>query len=481
MTYNPKLVVTAAPGILGYLYLVLYEASAPGVPVANSGQIAPPHDTSLQIPFNGLNPVVHLGKLFETDGVSTVGTLLANFEIDPAYPGFEIRPDLWLTAGDPGFPEGGNSYVSPTDYLKGWDYDLFVRGMGQLNPADEYGVDGNNNPSIAQLGYQVQPGEKWTIKFIPKAITFNPTANTGGNLFSAVDVIDDDIALTVDDMGKQKLLIGANSTLVVTLPDISTVTANRLLLFDSEGGNHINAVLKAFDPGTGPDHIDFMRHVVDRVILGQTEGCAFYKWIDPNDNTNIRWKLKWPSDTIKLVGEKVYFDKYLDADLVNLVFADGRELDRIVYARLWAYVQSLDPALLVTDTVWLTVDANGDFPSKGKFSQGDGSTTFRIPLLFTPGFIRGVDPDVRKALTFQRMQLLKHRHIQDTSSLDHLNGGSYGHSDSNFQVGTYGGPVSATRGITSRAIGITQRNDTIPIDGDEERPSSTAQYILIRI
>ena len=69
-TYNPKISLSAAPGVTGYLYLVLYEATSPTSPVANSGQIAPPHNASVQIQFNGLNPVNHMSQsFFETDGI----------------------------------------------------------------------------------------------------------------------------------------------------------------------------------------------------------------------------------------------------------------------------------------------------------------------------------------------------------------------------------------------------------------------------
>jgi microcystin-dependent protein len=64
---------------------------------------------------------------------------------------------------------------------------------------------------------------------------------------------------------------------------------------------------------------------------------------------------------------------------------------------------------LVTDAAWLA--ANGP---TGAFSQGDGSTTFRIPDLrgeFIRGFDDGRGADAGRGIgTFQDGQLLSHGH-----------------------------------------------------------------------
>ncbi|QDP49736.1 MAG: putative tail fiber protein [Prokaryotic dsDNA virus sp.] len=68
---------------------------------------------------------------------------------------------------------------------------------------------------------------------------------------------------------------------------------------------------------------------------------------------------------------------------------DGQELSRATYADLWDWVQT--NTTVVTEAAWQA----GEF---GKFSDGDGSTTFRMPD-FRGQFMRihddgaGVDPD----------------------------------------------------------------------------------------
>ena len=53
------------------------------------------------------------------------------------------------------------------------------------------------------------------------------------------------------------------------------------------------------------------------------------------------------------------------------VVSDGQLLSRTDYPDLWAYAQLLSP---ITDAAWLA-----DAQQRGKYSTGDGSTTFRVP------------------------------------------------------------------------------------------------------
>ena len=53
------------------------------------------------------------------------------------------------------------------------------------------------------------------------------------------------------------------------------------------------------------------------------------------------------------------------------VVSDGQLLNRADYPDLWAYAQLLTP---ITDAAWLA-----DAQQRGKYSTGDGSTTFRVP------------------------------------------------------------------------------------------------------
>lgn len=53
------------------------------------------------------------------------------------------------------------------------------------------------------------------------------------------------------------------------------------------------------------------------------------------------------------------------------VVSDGQLLERSAYPDLWAYAQLLTP---ISDSEWL-----GNVENRGKYSTGDGTTTFRVP------------------------------------------------------------------------------------------------------
>lgn len=67
------------------------------------------------------------------------------------------------------------------------------------------------------------------------------------------------------------------------------------------------------------------------------------------------------------------------------VAADGQPLSRAAYPDLWAAVKAGFLNSTATDEAWLTDSAGNNYPQKGyargKYSPGDGSTTFRVPDL----------------------------------------------------------------------------------------------------
>ena len=280
-------------------------------------------------------------------------------------------------------------------------------------------------------------------------------------------------------MGDLFIFQSDTSTIKAVLPDLTEVTANKLIMFVSEGGNHVNAVIEGYDTGSGLDVIDYMNQERTNIILGQSEQVWLFKWVDPADSNNVRWKVLNPSDTIKMVGQKVYSDHYLDENLINCIYADGRELDRLVYPRLWEYVLSLPSEMRVTQAAWDTA-TDGVFTNRGKYSTGDGATTFRIPILYNEGFLRGVNQATRKALSYEALQLLEHQHITPSGGINDLGGQGYGKTLLDYFVGLFTGPSTGKRDITSKAIANGSQSPTF-IGGTENRPSNTAQYILIRI
>lgn len=88
----------------------------------------------------------------------------------------------------------------------------------------------------------------------------------------------------------------------------------------------------------------------------------------------------------------------------NCIVAFGGEFNRADYPKLWAYLQA-NPTLVKTQAEWQTeATANGGIC--GFFSDGNGTTTFRVPNL-DKAFLR---PDSRGVASYQGDMLKSHSH-----------------------------------------------------------------------
>jgi len=94
----------------------------------------------------------------------------------------------------------------------------------------------------------------------------------------------------------------------------------------------------------------------------------------------------WSENDLDGVGELKWFPA--TSAPPGTIVADGTELSRADYPRLWAWANTY--GRVVDDTTW-TGDATAN--AKGCFSSGDGVTTFRAPDIVTQlAFIRAHNP-----------------------------------------------------------------------------------------
>jgi hypothetical protein len=451
-TYNPQIVISAAPGITGFLRLVLYEATAPNTEVAASEQLAPPHFTSRSIQFIGRRPVIHLAKLFVTDGVAPTGTLIADFAIDPRYPGVEVKAPLYIYAGQtPGFDVGENFFADPDGELDGWVIDVDIRGFGRLNPDTEFTKTEGAGYVVDIPGYQLQPDELHIISFSPKLVTYAGEPEES-QLFKAVRIVTSDTFLSVEDVGKLVLAKSATSRIQVVLPDFDAVAEAKTVWINSQGGSHKNLVVIV--AGLAGEKISYQSQAVDQIILGQNESIVLVKHVDGSSKT---WEIANDLPGIGLVG-KILFS-YEPDPAVNTVPLQGQLLDRDIYTRLYQFVLGLDSDSVVSDSVWLDGTAN-----RGKFSFGNGSTTFRVPDADSPGFYRVVDGLTRKAGSFQAEMIGPHTHPTPYR----LNDSRGGDQQNTVYDGTDTGSRPGASAILANA-------------GTENRPANTGVYAFIRI
>ena len=89
----------------------------------------------------------------------------------------------------------------------------------------------------------------------------------------------------------------------------------------------------------------------------------------------------------------------------NCIVAFGGEFNRADYPKLWAYLQA-NPTLVKTQTQWQT-EATKNGGICGFFSDGNGTTTFRVPNL-DKAFLR---PDSRGVGSFQIDEFKSHSHL----------------------------------------------------------------------
>ena len=132
----------------------------------------------------------------------------------------------------------------------------------------------------------------------------------------------------------------------------------------------------------------------------------------------------------------------------NCIVAFGGEFNRADYPNLWAYLLA-NPTLVKTQAQWTTqATANGGIC--GYYSDGDGTTTFRVPNL-DKAFLR---PDSRGIASYQGDEFKNHSHAYqgNTSTI----GG-------NAVAGTFAVMVSPGVGTTTGTGGVETRPKNIAV------------------
>lgn len=137
----------------------------------------------------------------------------------------------------------------------------------------------------------------------------------------------------------------------------------------------------------------------------------------------------------------------------NCIVAFGGEFNRADYPKLWAYLQA-NPSLVKTEAQW-TTEATATGGICGFFSDGDGTTTFRVPNL-DKAFLR---PDSRAVASYQSDLLKSHRHLI-TNQVIYASG-------------------SAERAVAYGGLGSIGGTNSEYSGGDETRPKNIAVLPLI--
>lgn len=215
------------------------------------------------------------------------------------------------------------------------------------------------------------------------------TGSTAGALITGISIITDDTALSTAHVGKS-LHVSATKNLTITLFDILDAPANLVIPIETTISN---GYMTKVQTKVG-QLIYFGGDAVDHIWMGSNEFLWLLRGTDG-------WYIIKASDGILTVG-KPSMD-YVQR--LNTVIAQGQTASRDDYPRLWEWLSS-NSSLIVADSTWNSSTGtvgNGDsvssvYPYHGKFSYGDGSSTFRFPDYRDMGYVAllnigGSDPD----------------------------------------------------------------------------------------
>lgn len=380
---NINLSLSPAPGITSnYLVVAIYNTTAPATVVA-SQSFAAPHAAPVNISFTNLNGGTYYVKTFEsTDGTPT-GVIRHQFLYDPTFGTANVRVDLVLTVGvSTGLKAGTNTYNDTS--LAGWNYTLERRGVGSMvdlakSAANaDYQTINTGGFQLLQTGDVFGQGEVFIVHFLPQVTSVAPQqSQTAGAIWAGVKEITSDITLTSSDMGKYCNIKGSTPIVNITLPASNAVVDGTLIAFLSEGGSHIAAnIIPA-----GTDQIKYIGDTwnnADPFTICQGEEV----WLAYHNNA---WRVMMADGAWRNIGSIV---TTYSKNMLNVLPGDGNTYNRAYYPRLWRWINKLETGLLVDDSTWNFRQDNTSqgnpyhfYPNVAKFSRGDASATFRMPLL----------------------------------------------------------------------------------------------------
>ncbi len=413
---NINLTLSPATSIANKILVIIYKASAPNV-VFDFRQIDPPHTAPVPVTFTDVPPVVFIVNTYESTGYPAIGSLLHSFIYDPTFSQVNIRLPLYIQMAAP--------FVGTPDYtnatLLGWTISSIERVP---QGSQFFGVDLNLHAPDADGWILLAPGdvfaegEKWVVFFAPNITVASPIYNSP-KVINGTRIISADETLVEADQGTLIQLQGAGSFFTVTLPDLDLIDTFIPFFFNSNGGNHINVSVKAKDG-------QFIEGDSE-VILGKKE----LLWII---NDSGGWIIV--ATNLKYL-EGVVVDDYLigynsiakDPTRLNMVFADGTLYDRTIYKRLFNAYMKLEASEKVSDADWnlTTIDPATGKPrnNKGKWSDGDGTSTFRVPRIYSAGYLKAIDGLTEVPGDFKNETIGNHQH----------EGNDYGGTPSRFGIG----------------------------------------------
>lgn len=483
----------------------LYKKSAPTV-LIDHGTYPGPYTGQTQLhTFAAVQPVMYVYICWESPDGTASGTSRNNFDIQPGSTSFNERDDLFMIADEsPNMPSGAGVY-GPDASLVGWNWGLEFVAAGTQQYGVDYvktvaGVDTTQDDLNADgwrllaAGNVFQPGDKYVAHFLPQI-----AATTSGGataLISQTNILN--ITTTLDNtaIGQSFMLQGSGGYLQVNLPALATVPDNEPLYIISAGGTHVNAGIF----GNAGESFEWYRNGsalsgairTDHIYLGQCENLTIYKVTYPDSSAH--WVVLSGGEGYRTVGEQVLSYSLPPLNTVQML---GQTLSRANYARLWEWVQTLETGILINDSAFNHTTTGGTNgltynDNWGRYTRGDGSTTFRVPKLTQYGIQRIVEGAAgRIASSFAITTTESHHHATQGDGGGAAGSGGFNGSGGPYYLsrnvnGAYSGSGGdlvgrkTTAGGYDRTLRTGNDNGVVGIQG-ETMPNNTGIYALIRI
>lgn len=267
---------------------------------------------------------------------------------------------------------------------------------------------------LLQTGDELQPLEWFELTVFSLIGSSSPPGpSTTSAFITGKKLIDANVTLNVaSDMNKILQIRSLTTQILITIPTIADIPVNSVMIFESTINNSVENRITT----TGGQNIYFNNTSKTSIYIRPGETLWLFRDSDGlyviNDFGERYKQLAKPYATYR--------------SELNQLVCKGQEVNRSDYPRLWEYVQTLG-ASLVTEAVWQTASVivagrTVEFPYRGCFSDGDGSSTFRLPDLMNMT-LRGVKTEtgsdterhLNKPGGYQKNEVLAHSHKVDTT------------------------------------------------------------------
>ena len=400
---------------------------------------------------------------FSLDEISNIGEVINNlafFSVAPSKSsGLLSRNDEQIKSDfTPGFNHGLNEYyfdgrdlgggLKAPDYI-GWSIvPSELTGRGILAKALDYTWDsvfGKFN--LIQENDVIQPNQYYNIHFDP-VNTISATLPSAGSDFDILYITDDTL-LDSTCGGKRIICQPASDFIVITLPDLISMPANRPIDFEISTVGVKCVQIK----GLGGQSLRFGDGTI---YCHDGESLKIYKFVRNASSQDFEWRVCETNGNFKSVGNIVSSDIVYGGQS-NFLLANGQAVSARAYARLYnEFVMQLPIGQVVAFSDWSAID-------KKTFYSFVDSTTGNFHVPDRQGLYERMTGAGIPAGTYLQDEVGKHQHV---IPYDMIAGGT----------GQSANLRQDSNGSQYIKLGKVQEND-----GDETRPKTyfTNKYITI--